>query len=138
MTEEQLYLAKRAGAKYIISPHFDQALVKKTVDLGLAAIPGVMTPSEIVQAYAAGATAAKIFPISRLGGPAYLKDVRAPISHIPMLAVGGVDIDNIRAYLDAGALGVGLGSSLIDKTLIAQEQYGQLTDLARKFVALTK
>lgn len=128
MTESQAEKAYEAGAEYLISPHFSQKLVEKMVTLGAVALPGVATPSEIVAAYEAGATAVKIFPIHRLGGPDYLKDVRAPISHIPMLAVGGINKDTAADYLAAGAAGFGVGAGLIRQELVDGEDYKQLTE----------
>lgn len=133
MTVEQVELAVKAGAKYIISPNFDKDVVAKTVELGVAPMPGVFTPTEIVDAYKAGAVAAKIFPIGVLGIP-YIKAISAPISHIPMIAVGGVDLDNIDEFMSAGAIGAGIGSCLVNKNLINAGKFDELTQLAKSFV----
>jgi len=138
MTIEQAEAAVEAGAEYLISPHFSEAIVKKTIELGATALPGVLTPTEITAAYEAGAAAVKIFPIHQVGGPGYLNDVLAPISHIPMLAVGGVNLDNARAYLEAGAVGLGLGSNIANKALIEGEKYDELQELARAFTEAVK
>ncbi|MGL1894468.1 MAG: bifunctional 4-hydroxy-2-oxoglutarate aldolase/2-dehydro-3-deoxy-phosphogluconate aldolase [Spirochaetaceae bacterium] len=137
MTVQQVELAAEAGAKYIISPNFDVEVVKKTVELGLVSLPGVMTPTEIVNAYKAGATAAKIFPIGVLG-VSYLKAIISPVNHIPLLAVGGVDLNNIKDFMNAGASAVGLGSSLVDKKLINSGKFDELTNLAKAFVKKVK
>ena len=134
MTEEQATKACEAGAEYLISPHFSEKLVKKTIALGAVSLPGALTPSEIVAAYEAGATAVKIFPIHNAGGPAYLKNILAPISHIPMLAVGGVDKDTAAGYLAAGAIGLGVGGGLITKELIDAEAYEQLTEDTKELI----
>ena len=133
MTVEQVELAVKAGAKYIISPNFDKAVVAKTVELGAAPMPGVLSPSEIVDAYNAGAVAAKVFPAGVLGLE-YIKAIKAPVSHIPMIAVGGVDLDNVSDYMKAGCIGVGLGSSLVSNKLINEGNFAGLTELAKKFV----
>lgn len=134
MTVEQVELAVKAGAKYIISPNFDRAVVAKTIELGAAAMPGVLTPTEIVDAYNAGATVAKIFPLANMG-ISYLKAIKAPISHIPVVAVGGVNLDNVAEFIEAGAIGVGIGSSLVNKQLINDGKFEELTELAKAFVA---
>lgn len=134
MTIEQVERAIEAGAEYLISPHYSEDLVKRTVELGVTSLPGVLTPSEIVAAYEAGASAVKIFPINQMGGPAYLKDVMAPISHIPMLAVGQVNLENIKDYIDAGVLGVGLGSNIANRALIKAGKYDELRELAKTYV----
>ncbi|MCJ7689386.1 MAG: bifunctional 4-hydroxy-2-oxoglutarate aldolase/2-dehydro-3-deoxy-phosphogluconate aldolase, partial [Clostridiaceae bacterium] len=133
MTVEQVELAVKAGAEYIISPNFDKEVVARTIELGAASIPGVMTPTEIVNAYNAGAVAVKIFPIVSLGIE-YIKAIKSPISHIPILAVGGVDLDNVGNYIRAGVIGVGIGSCLVDKKLINKGKFNEITELAKKFV----
>lgn len=133
MTLEQTELAVKAGAKYIISPNFDKDVVAKTLELGAISMPGVLTPTEIVDAYKAGASVAKLFPAGNIGLD-YIKSIKAPISHIPMMAVGGVDVDNARAFIQAGCDGLGIGSSLVNKTLINESRYEELTELAKRFV----
>jgi 2-dehydro-3-deoxyphosphogluconate aldolase / (4S)-4-hydroxy-2-oxoglutarate aldolase len=76
-------------------------------------VPGALTPTEIAAAWGAGATAVKVFPVSAVGGPAYLKAVRAPLPEVPLVPTGGVGIDDIAAYLAAGAAAVGIGSPLL-------------------------
>lgn len=134
MTEEQVELAFKAGAKYIISPNYDKEVVAKTLELGLVSMPGVLTPSEAADAYKQGASVAKMFPAGVLG-LAYIKACKAPLSHIPMMAVGGVNVDNVGEFIAAGCAGVGVGSSLVNKTLINEGRYEELTELAKQFVA---
>ncbi|MGV8979737.1 bifunctional 4-hydroxy-2-oxoglutarate aldolase/2-dehydro-3-deoxy-phosphogluconate aldolase [Clostridium sp.] len=133
MTVEQVELAVKAGAKYIISPNFDKEVVAKTLELGAVSMPGVITPSEIADAYKAGANFIKIFPAGNFGAD-YIKSIKAPINHIPMLAVGGIDLNNLKEYMDTGIVGVGLGSSLVNKKLINEGSFDELTELAKKFV----
>lgn len=99
-----------AGGRYIISPNTDVAVIRRTKELGLISIPGFMTPSEAFVAAAAGADWVKCFPAGSLG-PGYIKDLRA-VLRVPILAVGGVSIDNVQQYLENGAVGVGVGASL--------------------------
>jgi 2-dehydro-3-deoxyphosphogluconate aldolase/(4S)-4-hydroxy-2-oxoglutarate aldolase len=132
MNESQVLAAKEAGAEYIISPDVNEAVIKKTKELGLVSIPGALTPTEIVTAHTYGADFVKLFPAGDLG-LSYIKSVRAPLSHIPMLAVGGVTVNNIRDFLDAGLLGVGIGSAIVNKSLIKNGDFEGLTELAREF-----
>jgi 2-dehydro-3-deoxyphosphogluconate aldolase/(4S)-4-hydroxy-2-oxoglutarate aldolase len=132
MNESQVLAAKEAGAEYIISPDVNEAVIKKTKELGLVSIPGALTPTEIVTAHTYGADFVKLFPAGDLG-ISYIKSVRAPLSHIPMLAVGGVTVNNIRDFLDAGLLGVGIGSAIVNKSLIKNGDFEGLTELAREF-----
>lgn len=133
ITQEQLQMAAQAGAQYIISPNCDVEIIKKTVELGLVSMPGVMTPSEAVAAYQAGASFVKVFPIGDLGA-SYLKAMRAPLSHIPFLAVGGVNPDNVAEFMRAGAVGAGVGGNLTNKDWIAAGEYDRITETAAALV----
>lgn len=133
ITMEQLMAAYNAGAKYIISPNLDVELIRKTKELGLLSMPGAMTSSEIVDAYKAGADFVKLFPTDNLGA-GYIKAVRAPLSHIPMLAVGGVNDENMETFYKAGACGFGIGGNIVNKKLIEAGDFAGLTELARRYV----
>lgn len=133
MSVEELEAAKEAGAEFILSPNVNQEVIKKAVELDIAAIPGAMTPTEIAAAYEAGAELVKLFPAGNLG-LAYCKAVMAPINHVPMIAVGGVDHKNLGEFLAAGFIGAGIGSSLTDKKMIAEKDFEGLTRLARRYV----
>ncbi|MDG0808483.1 bifunctional 4-hydroxy-2-oxoglutarate aldolase/2-dehydro-3-deoxy-phosphogluconate aldolase [Cohnella rhizosphaerae] len=124
--------AAAAGAEYIISPNLDLEVVRFGVEQGIEVWPGTMTPTEIVAAYKAGATAVKVFPLGSLG-IGYLKEIRAPLNHIPMVATGGVNLQNIRSVLDAGAVAVGLGGNLVDKKLVADGDFKALAKLVRAY-----
>ena len=102
-----------AGATYLIAPDFRPEVVSWAVERGVPVVPGALTPTEIAAAWGAGATAVKVFPVSAVGGPAYLKAVRAPLPEVPLVPTGGVGIDDIGAYLAAGAAAVGIGSPLL-------------------------
>lgn len=129
--------AVRAGAEYIISPNLDEEVIHYGLEQGVEVWPGTMTPTEIVKAYKAGASAVKLFPMGSLG-ISYLKEIRAPLQHIPMIATGGVNLNNIRAVLDAGAMAVGLGGNLIDKKLVREGKFDEITKLAEAFIAEVK
>lgn len=129
---DQAKEAAAAGAEYIISPNLDLEVVRFGVEQGIEVWPGTMTPTEIVAAYKAGASAVKVFPLGSLG-VGYLKEIRAPLNHIPMVATGGVNLQNIRSVLDAGAVAVGLGGNLVDKKLVADGDFKALAKLARAY-----
>ena len=134
LTKKQVVLTKKAGGKFIISPDTNKGVIKKTKRLGLVSMPGALTPSEIEAAHTAGADFVKLFPISNLG-PDYVKAVSATLSHIKLLAVGGVDLDNISAFQKAGVCGFGLGSNIVDKKLLEANDYDGITELAKKYVS---
>ena len=132
LTEAQVLLTKNSGGKFIISPNCDRGVISKTNSLGLVSIPGALTPTEAQNAYTYGADFVKLFPIANIGFE-YFKAIKAPLSHIPFLAVGGVNLSNIKDYLKAGALGFGIGSNIIDKKLIAEEKFSEISELAKKY-----
>ncbi len=132
LNDEQLMAAHGAGAQYIISPHTDPNLIKRTIELGLVSMPGAYTPSEVMNAYSVGAAAVKIFPTGS-NAIEYIKAIRAPLSHIPMLAVGGVTADNMSEFLKAGAVAVGVGSNLVNLNAIKNGDFAKITDTAKSY-----
>ncbi len=132
LTEKQVELTKAAGGKFIISPDTNPDIIKKTAELGLVSIPGALTPSEITLANRAGADFVKLFPVGSLGS-GYIKDVKAPLSHVRLLAVGGVNEKNLKEYLEAGACGIGIGSGIINKKMISEGDFAGITALAKKY-----
>jgi 2-dehydro-3-deoxyphosphogluconate aldolase / (4S)-4-hydroxy-2-oxoglutarate aldolase len=125
--------AIEAGAKFIISPIVDVETVKVTKRLNAVSIPGGYTATEIVLAYSNGADIIKVFPASI--GAAYLKDLRGPLPHIPMMPTGGVQLENIVEFKKAGAVAYGIGSALVDsKQDVTDEYLKVLTTKAKQFV----
>lgn len=120
-----------AGARFILSPHLDPAVVAATLACGAVSIPGAFTPTEIVAAHRLGAHIVKVFPAS--AGPAYFKDLRGPLPHIPLMPTGGVNLSNIGAFAAAGAVAFGVGSSLVDTA--HPIDFFELTARAKRFVA---
>lgn len=133
ITKKQVDVAREAGATYIISPNADREIIEYTKACGLISMPGAITPTEIQNAYQWGADFVKLFPAG-VFGTNYLKDVAAPLSHIKFLAVGGIDVNNMKDFLKAGCKGVGIGSSLVDKKMIKEGRYDDLMKLAREYV----
>jgi 2-dehydro-3-deoxyphosphogluconate aldolase / (4S)-4-hydroxy-2-oxoglutarate aldolase len=127
--------AEAAGATYLVAPDFRPQVVEWAGARGLPVVPGGLTPSEVAAAWGAGATAVKVFPVSALGGPAYLKAIRAPLPEVPLVPTGGVGIDDIGAYLTAGAVAVGIGSPLLGDAGDPGGDLGALADRARRAVA---
>ncbi len=130
---EYLEAAYRAGAKYIISPDTDIDIIKRTKELGLLSIPGAYTPTEIKAAFKAGADIVKLFPITINDIP-YLKNVSAPLPHIPFLTTGGVNPDTAAAFLEAGAVAVAAGASVIRPDIVMAGDFAEITRLARLHV----
>lgn len=103
--------AVAAGAEFLVMPHFDLELVGWAAHRGVPVFPGTFTPSEILAAWRAGATAVKLFPASA-AGPSFVREMRGPLPEIPLIPTGGVTIETAHAYIRAGAAAVGLGSWL--------------------------
>lgn len=135
MTETQVEYAYRAGAEFIISPDCYENVIKKTKKLGMVSIPGVFTPTEAANAHRYGADFVKLFPNSEVN-LSYLKALIAPLSHIKFLAVGGVNANNLKDYIAAGAKGVGVATAIADKKAIIAGDYEKITQLAKEFTAL--
>ena len=134
LSEKQVELTKEAGGQFVISPDTNPDIIKKTKELGMVSIPGALTPSEITIAHRSGADFVKMFPIVNMGAD-YVKAIKAPLSHIRLLAVGGVNENNISEYFRAGVCGFGVGSNIVSKKLIDENNYEAITELAKNFVS---
>lgn len=133
LTPEQVRMAHDAGATYIISPDVDEAVIAQTRALGMASLPGALTPTEIMRAVRAGCDIVKIFPAGELGA-GYIKSIRAPLGHVPMFAVGGVNAANAAEFMRAGVSGLGVGGALTDRALIAGHRFDLIETNARAIV----
>jgi 2-dehydro-3-deoxyphosphogluconate aldolase/(4S)-4-hydroxy-2-oxoglutarate aldolase len=122
--------AIEAGATYIVSPVFRAEVVEEAHRQGVPAMPGAYTPTEILTAHEAGADVVKVFPADSLG-PSYIRGVRAAMPFLRLMPTGGVTPDNVGEWLAAGAVAVGLGSALVDPTLVAAGDYATITARAR-------
>ncbi|MCH1949010.1 bifunctional 4-hydroxy-2-oxoglutarate aldolase/2-dehydro-3-deoxy-phosphogluconate aldolase [Enterocloster sp. OA13] len=134
LTIQQVQAAKAAGAGYIITPTSREDVIKETKALGMVAMPGAMTPSEIEQCYRWGADIVKVFPSDNLGA-GYIKALQGPLSYIPMAAVGGVDLDNILDFFDAGVCAVGIGGNIVNRKMIETGDYKGIENLAAEYTA---
>lgn len=119
---KDLERAIHAGAQFIVTPIIDEEVIRSAVAHNITIFPGAYTPTEIYKAWSMGASAVKIFPATQLG-PQFLKDVLAPLNEIKLLPTGGVSKENIESFFEAGAIGVGMGSSLLDKQLIKKKDF---------------
>ena len=133
ITLEQVAMTYNAGGRYLVTPATQPEIIRAGKALGLGLYPGAMTPSEILEAYNAGADAVKVFPASALG-VGYIKAVRAPLSHIPLMAVGGVNEKNAADFMKAGCVGLGVGGNLVNKEWIENGEWGKITALAKEFI----
>ena len=132
ITLEQVSMTYNAGGHYLVTPTTQPEIIRAGKALGLGLYPGAFTPSEILAAYDAGADAVKVFPASCLG-PGYIKAIRAPLSHIPLMAVGGVNEKNAADFIKAGCVGLGVGGNLVNKEWIRNGEWEKITALAKEF-----
>lgn len=121
-TLEELEVALSAGACFIVTPILDEQVIAQCVERGIPIFPGAYTPTEIYRAWRLGASAVKVFPAGQLGVQ-YIKDLSGPLPQIKVIPTGGVSKANIGSFFEAGVVGVGMGSSLLDKKLIAAKDY---------------
>ncbi len=134
LTAVQVTEAVDAGAAFLVSPGHAPALTADLVATGLPALVGALTPSEVMAAVAAGATAVKIFPAS-LGGVAHLKALRGPFPDVPLMPTGGVTAANLGTWMHAGAIAVGAGSDLCSPKAMADGDWATITDAAAAYSA---
>ena len=132
LTRKQVELTKSAGGKFIISPDTNPDVIAYTKELGLVSILGALTPTEASAAHRAGADFVKLFPVNTVGSK-YVRDLKAPLSHIRFLAVGGINADNMKEYLDAGAVGVGVGSGIVNKKLLESGDFASIEKAAKEY-----
>jgi 2-dehydro-3-deoxyphosphogluconate aldolase/(4S)-4-hydroxy-2-oxoglutarate aldolase len=123
-----------AGAQFVVSPIYRRSLIEACHARGAAVTPGCFTPTEILEAWDAGADLVKVFPATALG-PGYIKDVRAPLPQVKLMPTGGVTVENAGEWIKAGAAAVGVGSALLDAKSIEAGDYAVLRAKAERIVA---
>lgn len=127
-----------AGVAFVTSPGMDPKIVDFTLKHGVAAIPGALTPTEIMMAYDAGADLIKIFPCSQVGGPSYIKALKAPFPHVPFIASGGVDQVTASEFIRAGAVALGVRGKLIPPEAIERRDVNWIHELAGRFLGIVQ
>lgn len=129
--------AIEAGARFIVSPCTNLSVIEAAKLKGVPVFPGALTPTEVVTAWQAGADMVKIFPANVMG-PGYLKDLHGPLPQVKFMPTGGVGLDTALDYLKAGATALGVGGDLINKKLMAEGNFAEITARARKFRAIVQ
>lgn len=123
-----------AGAEFVVSPCLNEDLIKICRRYAKIVIPGAMTPTEILEAWEMGADIVKIFPVGNLGGPEYIKAIKAPLPQILLNVTGGISLKNAAEFIKAGASIISVGSALVDKKAVYEKKFEVLTKKAREFV----
>ncbi|GAA3401348.1 bifunctional 4-hydroxy-2-oxoglutarate aldolase/2-dehydro-3-deoxy-phosphogluconate aldolase [Paenibacillus hodogayensis] len=134
---DDLQVALDAGASFIVTPNTDEDVIRRCREKNVPIYPGAMTPSEVVRAWKAGATAVKLFPSASLG-LGYIKELQGPLRHIPMVAVGGVNTDNIADFIRAGCQAVGIGGYVINLKEIEAGNFEWVRERAAQLIARTQ
>ena len=127
-----------AGAAFLTTPGLDLEIVDFAVKHGTVVFPGAMTPGEIMAASKAGADFVKIFPCAQLGGPSYIRALKAPFPKVALIASGGVNQENATDYIRAGAVALGIGRDLIHPDAIKRREDGWIRELSRRYLSMVK
>jgi 2-dehydro-3-deoxyphosphogluconate aldolase / (4S)-4-hydroxy-2-oxoglutarate aldolase len=127
-----------AGVAFVTSPGMDAKIVEFTAKHNVAAIPGALTPTEVMMAHSAGADLIKIFPCAAVGGPTYIKALKAPFPHVPFIASGGVTQTSASGYIRAGAAALGIRGELIPSEAIQRRDQNWIHELTGRFLAIVQ
>jgi len=130
LKSEDAEAAINAGAEFVVTPTLRQQVIATCVNHQTLVLCGGFSPTELLEAYEAGAELVKVFP-AQLGGPKFIKDVLAPMPFLKLVPTGGVSPENASDYLAAGAVAVGIGGNLVSNKLVAAEAFDQITSIAR-------
>jgi 2-dehydro-3-deoxyphosphogluconate aldolase/(4S)-4-hydroxy-2-oxoglutarate aldolase len=134
LSTEDVRKALNAGASYIVSPNFDEDVVKFTKKEGAMSVPGACTPTEVFRAYKGGGDVIKLFPFVEIGGLGFLKAIRGPMPFVRYMLCGGANLENVSKYLAAGAAGILIGTAIIRRDLVAAKDWNAIAGLAKSFV----
>ena len=127
-----------AGARFVVSPALNLDTIAACREAGVAVLPGALTPTEILSAWRAGADLVKVFPANAVGGPSYIKSLKAPLPQIGLVPTGGVSLTTATQFIQAGAAALGVGADLVDLAALRRGETGLITERARQFLALVK
>ena len=127
-----------AGAHFVVSPALDLGTIECCRRYGIAVLPGALTPTEVLLAWQSGADIVKVFPAGALGGPSYIKALKAPFPQIELIPTGGVSVETAAAFIQAGAAALGVGADLVDLKALRDGKADLLTDRARRYVEIVK
>ena len=134
LTVQEAEAVFRAGARFAVAPSLSTDVVEFCGDMKMPFIPGVLTPTEILAARNIGCRIVKIFPASSAGGPAYIRTMKSLFTDMDFMPTGGVGLENMREYIDAGAAIIGSGGELVDRTLVRANRYREIGERAEKFL----
>ena len=137
LDSETARLSILKGAEFIVTPTLNLDVIKVCRRYSKVVIPGAFTPTEIINAWQSGADFVKVFPAS-VGGPSYIKAIKAPLPQVNLIPVGGVNIDNVSEFIKAGSSAVAVGSQLVKKEFLKEKNFEAIKNLAKEFVEKIK
>ncbi|WP_088240222.1 bifunctional 4-hydroxy-2-oxoglutarate aldolase/2-dehydro-3-deoxy-phosphogluconate aldolase [Calothrix rhizosoleniae] len=123
-----------SGAQFLFTPHVDPQMIELAQSMGIPMIPGALTPTEIVTAWERGASCVKVFPVQAVGGVNYIKSLQGPLGQIPLIPTGGVNLDNARQFILAGAIAVGLSGQLFPQSSVSSGNWQSISQTARNLL----
>ena len=127
-----------AGARFVVSPSLNPETIACCRRYGVAVLPGALTPTEVVAAWQAGADMVKVFPAGAVGGPSYIKALKAPLPQIDLVPTGGVSLKTAADFIKAGATALGVGADLVDTKALQEGRAAEITRKARELVEIVK
>lgn len=131
---QDLENAIAAGAKFAFTPHVDGKIIQAAISQDVPIVSGALTPTEIMNAYSYGASSVKVFPVQSVGGIQYIQAIRPPLGEVPLIPTGGVTINNAKAYLEAGAVAIGISGELFPKDCITNQNWSGITQQAQRLL----
>ena len=135
LSVEDARMCLEAGARFLVAPTFEAAVVRFALERDVAIVPGALTPREVAAAWAGGATLVKVFPCAAVGGPAYLEALAEVLPEVRLVPTGGVKLENLAAYLDAGARAFGVAGELLDRAALLAGQTQRISEKTATFLA---
>lgn len=127
-----------AGAEFLVSPGFDLPTVNLAKRLGKVMMAGALTPTEVITAWKAGSDFVKIFPCGTVGGANYIRALKTPLPHIPMIPTGGVNLKTAAEFIQAGAEALGIGGELVSASALKSGNIREISEVARQYVAIVR
>lgn len=132
---QQMQAAIESGAQFLFTPHVDVTLIQLALEQEIPIVPGALSPSEIIQAWQAGAPTVKVFPVQAVGGAEYIRSLQGPLGQIPLIPTGGVTLENARQFIQAGAIAVGLAGSLFPQKAVQRGDWDTIAGQAKTLIS---
>jgi 2-dehydro-3-deoxyphosphogluconate aldolase / (4S)-4-hydroxy-2-oxoglutarate aldolase len=137
-TAQQAEICLDAGAQFLVSPGLSVPVVETAAKRGILAIPGALTPTEVMAALEADVRLIKIFPCGSAGGPKHIKALKAPFPHVRLIPTGGVNLSNAAEYFAAGSFALGVGADLVDLAAVRRNEHAKIIEMAKALIQVVR